>query len=216
MTATHTTPFPMIAEDYAARIREGDAAERFGVVDSKGREVGGMVSLTTVTYATTLSHTTELNADPAIRANQLKNNEKNAARWAERNAKEGERVVFCYEPHATRDGTRFGASHARKEFKTEAARAAAVAKYFAGARKRAEKNAAKLAAKTSAPAVKAAKIAAPVAETAAELAARVAAAAATEAKTVELIAEVDRLEALGQEAPAELREELVELLRRPC
>jgi hypothetical protein len=58
------------------------------------------------------------------------------------------------------------------------------------------------------------KSAAPVPETTTERDARVAAAAAKEARVVELMAELDRLEALGQDAP-EILAELLPLIRKP-
>lgn len=49
---------------------------------------------------------------------------------------------FCFTPHATRGGETFGAFSGTRYFKSEAARATAVAKYLADASKRALKTAA--------------------------------------------------------------------------
>lgn len=89
----------------------------FDFVDAKGRRIGGRVILRV--------ETRELHpvADPKGYSRLSK--------WV------GSR--FTAEPHALRDGERFGASQATHYFETEGERDAYVAKYFRDAEKRAAK-----------------------------------------------------------------------------
>jgi hypothetical protein len=91
----------------------------FGVRDSKGRAIGGLVQRYTV--ETRLR--TDADGDYGI-VYML-------------DAQPG--TFYCYKPHATRDGKSFGAIQPSVWFATAAERDAAVEKYFAGAAKRAPK-----------------------------------------------------------------------------
>ncbi len=95
--------------------------ETFGVCDSRGREIGAQVKLVEATF--TEATTEEL-----------------TSRWTYDTAPG---TYFQFDPHATRDGVRFGAIPQAKgrgeNFTTAAERDAAIVKYLAGARKRAAK-----------------------------------------------------------------------------
>ncbi len=91
----------------------------FGLFDSKGREIGARVTLQ-------IREMVPVAAD--------------APSYAGFNIKPG--TYFTFTPHAARGGEDFGAFSGTRYFKSEAARAAAVAKYLADAKKRAAKNAA--------------------------------------------------------------------------
>jgi len=92
-------------------------AERFGVADYKGREIGGMVD------------TFEFDFTPMSAAEEA-----TEASWDQAPGH-----YFGFRPHATRNGQRFGALQRKQLFLTAGARDAAVEKYFRNARKRAEK-----------------------------------------------------------------------------
>lgn len=97
-------------------------AEAYGVHDAKGRQIGGLVHLGTLT----LTEATPENTPPL------------------RHVFDGEPGVSLFmRPHATRDGAPYGAIQRHQFFNTEPERAAAIAAYFRDARKRAAKRAGK-------------------------------------------------------------------------
>lgn len=109
--------------DRSSPIAWDVVSERFGVLDQKGREIGGNVHTCTCTWRIETQET----ADWAV--------ERTITR------RDGE-VTYQWSPQATRDGRSYGAGHRWSHCATIEERDAAIAAYFASARKRAAKKAA--------------------------------------------------------------------------
>lgn len=98
------------------RSYTASVAEDFGVADSKGRKIGGLVKLETIVRVEAEDGTGDQPAG----------------------------TTYAYRPSATRDGRAFGAYNYGKTFATEAERDHGVVAYFKAARKRAQKAASAL------------------------------------------------------------------------
>lgn len=98
-----------------SRVSQAQIARDFGVTDQRGRRMGGIAFLATAVYS-------PLSADALPYASYT-------------TIEPG--TYYAFTPHATRNGERYGACQHTKLFATEAERAIAVEKYFAGAQKRA-------------------------------------------------------------------------------
>lgn len=109
---TDLVPVTITRADRSREVRN------FGIADSRGREIGGAVETWAQTY--------EARTD--------------GSRWGQ--IAEPEligKTVFCYQPHALRNGREYGAIQRTVFFDSAEARDAAVQKYFLAAQKRAAK-----------------------------------------------------------------------------
>lgn len=120
-----------ISITYSAQksVKVGETIARtFDAFDTKGRQFGARVRLTTYEYAETTSEVW---------------NSPRTIDWLKNQPAPG--THYGFRPHAERGGKSYGASQGDRIFPTEAERDAAVEKYFATAERGALKNKARVA-----------------------------------------------------------------------